>query len=72
MDQLECAVIGAFQLDQHNPMLKVLLKNSTQDHISSQKEGVFGKNISILSHCMELGHFMLHFTTFHDVSIYVK
>ena len=43
MGQLECAVIGNFQLDQHNPMLKVLLKNSTQDHILSQKEGVFGK-----------------------------
>ena len=30
------------------------------------------QNISIGSHCMELGHFMLHFTTFHNVSMYVN
>ena len=30
------------------------------------------QNISIGTHCMAQGHFMLHFTTFHNVSIYMK
>ena len=56
-----------FQKDQRHLMLKVSLKTSTQDHIWSQKEGVSGTK-----HCMEYIHFMFHFTTFQDVSIYVK
>ena len=33
-----------------------------------KKKGCLEQNISIGSHCMELGNFMLHFTTFHNVS----
>ena len=67
-----CAAIGNYQIDPCHFMLKVSLKSSTQDHVWSQKEGVSGTKHFYWVHCMELGHFMLHFTTFHNVSIYMK
>ena len=49
------------------------INRAPHDTIWPQKEGVcLEQNISIGSHCMAQGHFMLHFTTFHNVSIYVK
>ena len=64
-----CAVIGDFQMDQCHVMLKEL-------HMGPYmvtKEGVSGtKHISIGSHCIEKGNFMLHFNTFHNVSTSVK
>ena len=33
---------------------------------------VSNKTFLLGFHCMEKGHFMFHFTTFHNVSIYVK
>ena len=37
-----------------------------------KKKVCLQQNISIGSHCMELGHFMLHFTSFLNVSMYMK
>ena len=49
------------------------INRAPHDTIWPQKEGVcLEQNISIGSNCMAQGHFMLHFTTFHNVSIYVK
>ena len=36
-----------------------------------KKKVCLKQNISIGSNCMEYGHFMLHFTTFHNVYIYI-
>ena len=40
LDKVGCTVIVDFQLDQHH--LKLTLKNSTGDHIWSQKECLSG------------------------------
>ena len=42
LNKVGCVVIGDFQMDQYQLMLKVSLKSSSRDHIWSQKEGVSG------------------------------
>ena len=42
------------------------------DQYGHKNEVCLEQKISIGSHCMGQGHFMLHSTTFHNVSIYVK
>ena len=49
--------------------VKFSQKSSALDHIWSQKKVCLEQNIFIGLHCMEQGHFMLHFITFHNVYI---
>ena len=69
LDKVRCAVIEDFQKYQHHLMLKQAQYETIYGH---KKKVCLEQNISIGSHCMEQDHFMLHFTTFHNVSIYVK
>ena len=49
-----------------------MFKKLSHETIYGHKKKVcLEQNISIGSRCMELGHFMLHFPTFHNVSIYI-
>ena len=55
-------------MDQRHLMLKGFHKKP----YGHKKKVFLEKNISIISHSMELGYFMLYFTTFYNVSIWVK
>ena len=68
LDKVGCVVIGDFQMDQCHIMLK---DDHTRPYMYGHKNEVgLAQNISIVSYCVEQGRFMLHFTTFHNVSIY--
>ena len=54
-------------MDQHH----LVLKDYHRDHIWPQTESVSETKHFYCFHCMKYSHFMLHFTTFHNVSIYV-
>ena len=60
-----CVVIGDFHTDHHHLCWKFYCKAQHKTIYGHKKKVYLEQNIiSIASHCMELGHFMLHFTIF--------
>ena len=69
LDEVGCMVIGDFQMDQHHLMLKDL---HARPYMVTKRCSVWNKIFLLGPILWKKGHFMLHFTTLHNVSIYVK